>query len=209
MRQYPPHINERGFTLMETLVALAVIAVLTTSGTVLLLSTLRGSQQVEQRTETIRALSLAQTLLADDMAAMTDRRSRSLVPGDRPQGFVGVGGDEGGALFTFVRNSWTNPGGEDARSNLMRVEYYFEAGRFFRLAYLAPDPLETTPVVEQTLAMHLERVQIRYSRGGEWSDVWISPGLNTSNALPELVELTWYMSGGEILRQVFPAGGRS
>ena len=65
--------TDAGFTLIETLVALGVTAMLATAGTLMMLQTLQGSRAIDTRMEQVRQLEAANGLLRADFSEMTKR----------------------------------------------------------------------------------------------------------------------------------------
>ena len=156
--------SSAGFTLVETLVALAVTATLATAGTMMMLQTLQASRAVDTRMEEVRSLEAAFGLMRSDFNEVTTRPSSA--PDDLfpPIGFQGLKSDKTGELITFVRSGWkaTKQGSE--RSDLQRVAYAFDNGTLVRKAWLRPDPVNTTPVVERVLMDDIDQLDIRYRK---------------------------------------------
>ena len=64
--------SEAGFTLIETLVALGVTAMLATAGTLMMLQTLQASRAIDARMADVRKLEAANGLLRADFSEMTE-----------------------------------------------------------------------------------------------------------------------------------------
>lgn len=179
--------SSAGFTLVETLVALAVTATLATAGTMMMLQTLQASRAVDTRMEEVRSLEAAFGLMRSDFNEVTTRPSSA--PDDLfpPIGFQGLKSDKTGELITFVRSGWkaTKQGSE--RSDLQRVAYAFDNGTLVRKAWLRPDPVNTTPVVERVLMDDIDQLDIRYRKKGAWFDAWPA---TTNGDYPDLIEFT-------------------
>ena len=199
---------ERGFTLIETLVSLFVIAMLSSGGAYLLVTTLQASQQMNTQTEQHRELALAHALLTDDLASLTNRASAPPTGYDPAHTLWGRSGERDGLVMGFVRNGWVETAREPVRSDLQRVEYHLEEGRFYRRAWVRPDPVIDTPVIERTLFEEVDRISVRYFYGETWSDIWETRGATPQVQLPTAVEIVFHFSGNDSLRQVFLTGGR-
>ncbi|KCZ62284.1 MULTISPECIES: type II secretion system minor pseudopilin GspJ [Hyphomonas] len=191
-----------GFSLIEMLVALAVTSLLMVAGSTLLIQTLRSGQMVEARTDMVRSQSAAHSLLRDDLANATLRRTRPANGLDAPRAFSG-GYSTLEPLMAFTRAGWFNPDETDPRGDLQRVEYLLDNGSLVRRAWLRPDPVYRTPYADRVLAQGLETVGIRFFSSENWRLDWSGQ----ADALPELVELTLVFGEGDELRQVFLVGG--
>lgn len=199
---------EAGFTLVEMLVALFVVAFLATAGASLLVSTLRAGAQVDERAGALRALQVSRALMQDDFAALTGRAA--IPPGGFPPARgLATGSQAGdGVLVVFIRNGWPALEGEPPRSDLMRVAYGLDGDRLVRRSWARPDATRSTPVVEQVLLEGVDGASIRFSAGGEWSDTWRTFGEGDDARLPEAVEVTLRFQTGEPLVQRFLTGAR-
>lgn len=191
--------SEAGFTLIETLVALFVVAMLATTGGALLVSSLEASRTTKGEAERVRQLEIAHALLRDDLAAALARASSAPGRIGGPAGFTGRDGSRAGEILSFVRGGRTRLSPEsEMRSDLMRIDYSFDTGQLHRKAWLRPDPTRDTPAVERVLLDGVARLQVRYRAGGAWSSQWRAPD-DPAAPLPDLVELTATLETGETL----------
>lgn len=171
MTSASPRSRQSGVTLIETLVALFVIALMATAGAVMTAQSVRGAQAVEAKGTDARELAAALGLMADDLAAAQSRPFQLPGQTDGPALFEGYAPRHDGRLMQFVRNGWANPEGA-VRSDLQLVEYTFEQGALIRRSWAAPDPGAATMRVEQTLISGLTSVDARYGRAGAWQPEW-------------------------------------
>ena len=136
--------KERGFTLVEMLIALVIFGMITAAGVTLLTLTVRTRDSADRQLENVGDL----------------RQTRPAF----------TGGDGSVALLhAFVRRGLEND--STFRSSLQRVEYRLREGRLERWRYAAVDGEErpmTMPLLEG-----VRRVQLRYrDRDGTWPDRW-------------------------------------
>lgn len=191
-----------GFTLVEMLVALAVTSLLMVAGSTLLIQTLRSGKMVETRTEIVRDHSMAHSLLREDLASATLRKTAAPDGLDTAKAFHG-GKSAFGPLLAFTRSGWVNPADVEPRGDLQKVSYFLEDGRLVRRAWLRPDPVPGTPHVDHVLAENLDGVGLRFLSGDSWHLAWSAE----SGRLPDLVELSLVFAEGDELRQLFLVGG--
>ena len=200
--------QDRGFTLLETLVALFLLSLISAAATALLRGSLRTSNQVERRSAELQQLDLAQTVLRNDIAAMSIRAVRPDNGFDPPGNLFG--GDRVGnePFLQFVRSGWINPAGLTPRSSLQLVRYRLEDGALFREATLRPDPVQATPTHEQLLLTGLRDVSLRFYRNDAWSDVWVGDAGQPLSVLPDLVEVRLIFENDRVLSISAMTGGR-
>ena len=192
-----------GFTLVETLVALAVTAMLATSGTMLMLQTLQGSEAVDERMESARELIATNGLMRADFSLVTKRASRAADGFSSPRGFTGGTPRGDGELIRFVRAGWPDPTELGGRSDLQLVSYRLEKGALIRTAWLRPDPVPDTPSVERIMVDGIIALDVRYRKAGKWETVW--PG-TVDGTHPDFVELVLSFSTDDQLTLAYSVG---
>lgn len=204
----PPTVEPNaGFSLVETLVSLFVIALVSTSAGALLIDTLNASERVDAAAERVRQMEVASGFLRADLAAMTSRASRGPSSLDLPSGPEGTDGTQDGVVLSFVRGGWGIYGNPSPlRSDLARIEYVRDGNTLVRRFYSAPDPIDTTEYVEHVLFDGLTDLSVRYYAAGGWSQVWDTPQGDASPLLPALVEITVTEPGDRVVRIVSIAG---
>lgn len=198
---------QSGVSLMETLIALFVVALLATAGGVMLTQSLRGTRLIEDRGDHARKLQTALAVLRDDFAAFVDRPSRADASSDLPTRFEGQPIRFDGRIVTFVRNGWSNPS-DLPRSDLQRVEYRFDNGALIRRSWSAPDAGPSTAVAEQTLLSGLEDISVQYGREQSWKPDWIVPASMADARLPDKIQLVFTFDEDDTLTAKFRLGLR-
>jgi general secretion pathway protein J len=175
--------QERGFTLVEMLVALTIFALLAAAGVGILRASVMTQSAVDERLAEVSALGRLHALLAADLGQAVVRPTRA-ASGERPA-FTGSGGG-----FALVRAGWSNPDG-DARSTLQRVEWRMARGGLERIGSATLDGGEDgQPAV---IGKQVETAAFRYrSAAGAWSELWQA---TPEQPLPAAVELTLARSG--------------
>ncbi|MFN4023660.1 MAG: type II secretion system minor pseudopilin GspJ [Hyphomonas sp.] len=200
--------GEAGITLVETLIALFLIALMATSGAVMLTQTMRGARQVDDRSQDARALEIALAMIREDLAAFADRPSRTDGSQDPPTRFEGYPVRFDGRILLLVRNGWSNPEGRAQRGDLQRVEYLYQDGALIRRSWHAPDAGPGTPVSQQRLIEGLDGVAVRYGRQNVWQNDWIVAATDNNAQLPDRVEFTMRFSPDDALTARFRLGLR-
>lgn len=192
--------RERGFSLLEVLVALTVFALLSAAAVAVLAQAADNRAVVGARMARLAEVQRARALMASDLSQAVARRVRG--PNGRPArtAFLPRGEGDAGRLFALVRHGWENPGGEP-RASLQFVEYR-----------LTPRGIEraTRPMLDGTAAGDgqlvlgdVDRVSLRYLYQGEWQDGW--PG--GAQALPQALSLEAEIGGLGPVQQFFAMPG--
>jgi len=201
--------SEQGFTLAETLVALFILAIVSSAGAALLISATSASQQVREREAEARTIDIAQALIRQDIAAMS---SRAIQPADGfspPVNLYGEAPRGDDPFLTFVRSGWLNPGSVEARGTLQSVAYSLRGGALIREANLRPDATRGTPISSRVLLEGISRIELGFVRGDQRSDFWFGETLADRSVLPDLIEIILYFEDGTNLTLASLTGGRT
>ncbi|WP_349573246.1 type II secretion system minor pseudopilin GspJ [Azotobacter salinestris] len=184
-----------GFTLLEMLVAMALLALLGLAAALTLNSGLRSQQVMGESIESLQRLQLTQQLLRRDLEQLVVRQGRNERGDVRTQVLVApAGGDSQGLLLDFYKTgrrilSRSSPG-----SGLERVRYRLRDGRLIRES----SPLIDTPVgtkwYSATLLEAVADVDLRFFHNHTWVDQWPplhgAAGQGSTAMLPQALELT-------------------
>jgi len=131
MTHRAPHPDQRGFTLLELVVAIAVFAVIAAMAYAGLRSILDSRQQVDAALDRLAELQRAVELLSDDLRQIVPRTVRDNQGADEAALRV-LHGRASRLLFT--RAGHANPLGLP-RSSLQRIAYDLEGQTLVRRAY--------------------------------------------------------------------------
>ena len=128
----------RGFTLIETLLALAILAVLSAAAVMVLQNVIRADGLTREKTQQIATLQRAFRQIADDVTHIIPRRARN----SDTFFFAGrfqLQSDDWGLAFS--RSGWPNPLGILPRSEIQNVSYRLRQQQLERLSFDQQDPL--------------------------------------------------------------------
>lgn len=177
-------MNERGFTLVEMLVALVIFALLSAAGVAVLRASVTTEEGVIARLDGQSGQDRLIALFRDDVAQAIARPLTGL--GDTRQ--PSFRGDSN--RLSLVKNGWANPG-EQARASIQRVVWTRAGNGATRIAHLFLDGSD--PGQEATL-VKAGAVRFRYRLAtGAWSDRF-EP--TERELLPTAVEMMVETSGG-------------
>ncbi|MBE7524546.1 MAG: type II secretion system minor pseudopilin GspJ [Burkholderiales bacterium] len=181
----------RGFTLVEILVALAVLAVLATFAWRATASLVDGEARLTGEAKRWQALDALFARIEGDVAAALPRAVR--VPGGRESAWQGTVDANGQSTFAFTR-AGSDPGAEGTR-----IAYRL-AGDTVEIAYWPRlDRAASARPARYALVGGISRFEARYADDdGEWTDRWSPP---RRNELPAAVAITLTLAeGGRIER---------
>jgi general secretion pathway protein J len=191
--------RERGFTLVEMLIALAIFGILTAGGVALLSFSVTAQDMADRQLHTLTAIRRAGSLMTADMGQAVGRPWRDGEGRQQPAFFAGPSGDT--SLLVLVRGGWDNPD-DLPRSDLQRVEYRFQNGRLLRIGYASVDGGGAATVT--TMIDEVQQVQLRFrDREGQWQAEWAP---RDPTELPVAVELIVASARFGPVRQLFRVG---
>ena len=184
--------GQRGFTLVEMLVALSLFAMIAAMGVGLLRSSVDTQDVVQDRLKAMGGVNRLRALMANDLAQALPRATR----GPSGEGVPAFIGSESG--FALVHGG-TGALEIGARPDVERVAYALVGGEWRR----AVQPmLDGTPLGDgDRLIGEVTGVALRYRDDqGQWGGSWTSePG----DRLPRAVEVRLTRRGREALVMLF------
>ena len=192
--------SEAGFTLIELMVALAIFALISVAGVMLLRSGSDTQIAVKKRLEEMSLSHRLSNGLEGDLAQAMVRPVRDQ-SGQPIPAFTQGDADVPGALFGFVRAGWSNFDGAP-RSGLQRVAYILEDGSLKRLSWPMLDgaaPSDAAILLEDVVSAQAEYRDDK----GEWRDDWTAAD---AQALPRAVALRVTVKGKPEQRMLFLVG---
>jgi len=195
---------QRGFTLLEILVAVAILAVMGVMAYRGVSEARVATENAEGHLDRLRQVQRAMQLVVNDFRTLTRRPVRESI-GDGYRATL-LRDPKSSALVELSHNGWPNGAGTP-RGTVQRVVYLLEDGKLERQYWTVMDATLATVPVKRELLDHVQRVEIRYlTSGREWITEW--PQFNNTSLAsftvrPLAVEITVVLEDwGEIKRLV-------
>ncbi|MGV6801441.1 MAG: type II secretion system minor pseudopilin GspJ [bacterium] len=190
-------IKQRGLTLIEVMVALAIFAIISSACVLILRLTIDSHRQLQSSSTRMGEIMIMRSMLKSDLLQIADRVGRDengmRMPGPVAGGnYLALGGprqDENGRLLlAFIHYGNINPADMLNRSELEYVEYLVKDEQLIRRSWAWPDRQENTPITTRILMQQVSEIEIEFFNGIEWHDRWLS---STTALAPNAVRLTF------------------
>ena len=200
---------QRGFTLLELLVAIAIFAIV---GVLALTGYTQLQQQSEyqaRRLERVREVQRAVQTITQDLTQIEPRPIREPI-GDQHVPAV-VAGDAVEHKIEFTRAGWMNTAGLP-RPTLQRVGYRLDQDGLWRDHWRVLDRTQAAEPVRVNLLRGVRAVTFRFmSPAREWVDRWpLLEGLAPAEQLrarPVAVEVTLELEDWGVIRRLVEVSG--
>jgi len=190
-------VNQRGFTLIEMMIAIAIFAILSLGAYQVLQGVLRSDEISTERGNALKQLQRAMVIVERDFQQMNARNNRSddeLTAMPLQAGKFMFDSDDDG--IAFVRSGWRNPLSQLPRSSLQRVMYRIKDAHLERLSYVYLDPTTGEEPKTQLILENVESLMFEFYHENKWTETWTN-----KNALPDGVKMTLTLKRfGEVQR---------
>lgn len=213
-----PDRRQRGFTLLELMVAIAIFAVISLIAYGGLSNILQTRNALELQSERIAQLQRAFMIIGRDLEQVADRGVLDSYGTEQAAMQTDQYGDK---LLSFTRNGWNNPFpvAQRPRSNLQRVIYAVREQRLVRSHFdvldQAPDSVQyDNPLLDKVSSVKVRFLQVsvdgRGAKEDNWHDSWplSDPGdQDDAPSLPNAVEITIDLEDSGEIRRLYALPG--
>lgn len=197
--------QQKGFTLIEVLVSIAIFASLSVAAYQVVSQIQRSNQLSQERTERLNEFQRTMVMMDNDFRQIALRRTRT--DGEEPaeqlifwSDYL-LDSDAKGVMF--ARLGWHNPQQQFPRGEVTKVGYRLKGGTLQRIWWRYPD----TPVGQEgivtPLLTQVESFDLRFYDGSQWQSDW-----DSSDSLPKAVSVVLTLKDyGKITRTYLTPDG--
>lgn len=187
-------MKDKGFTLIEIVVALAIFAIIAVITSVGLRAVLKTHSRIERINHRLREVMLAETIMRRDFMQISHRSVRD------------VGGESLPPLLIHSRDNieFTHGGvNSNNRSSLQRVAYQFANGNLYRLSWPVLDRVSQTTPAKRLLLNKVQSWSLQYVKKSEILSVW-SNRAGLAHSIPKAIIVNLQLPAMGALQWVFP-----
>lgn len=187
--------GQRGFTLIEMLVAVSLLALLGLASALALNSAVRSQSIIGARQDALEQLQRSQRLLSRDLEQLVLRPSRDLLGNELSLELIALpqpDDSNNGLILQFFKTGRRLLHQTSASSRLEQVRYRVEGQQLIRETTPLLDPSGSTPWHAGVLAEEISQLQLRFFHQQQWHSQW--PPLSATAAsglLPAAIEIQW------------------
>ncbi len=199
--------RQRGFTLLELVVAIAIFGLMSAMAYSGLASVLNTREHADLQADRLAEVQKAFTILGRDVEQAINRPVRDSYGSEM---LPLLGGGYGSAVLELTRTGRRNPMAQP-RSSLQRIAYLFAEAELQRQSWQVLDRSSDTEPQLSRLLTKVKAVELRFmDNNHEWQPQWPSVTANPSNpaTLPVAVEITLELEDWGRLSRIFEVAGR-
>ena len=197
-------MKQRGFTLLEVMVALGILAFVVLATHQILDSTTKAKDASDAKIAELNGLQTTFRLMDQDFSQMTKRAVRNEA-GDVQELYILAGRytlDSQYDGIGFVRDGWVNPINLLPRSELQAVGYRVIDDNLERVYRVYVDQLDNIEPRVQVILHDIEDLKFEFlDDKNEWQEQW------QIKALPKAIAVTIQQIEAEPIRRVFLVPG--
>ena len=198
-------MKQRGFTLLEVMVALGILAFVIIATHQILETTTRAKDASDEKIAELNGLQTTFRLMDQDFSQMTKRAVRN-ESGDVQEQYLLAGRYVLESQYdgiAFVRDGWVNPINLLPRSELQAVGYRVIDDNLERVYRVYVDQLDNMEPRVQRVLENVEELKFEFlDDKNEWQEQW------EIKALPKAVAVTLQQIEAEPIRRVFLVPGQ-
>lgn len=180
--------QQQGFTLVELIIAVGIMALLGTVGAMLLNTSLVNQSAIEARQQALERVALALTIFRRDIEQLTPRIPRD-EQGDAMAANIVAEQVGANSELEFVHGGRRVLPGQSLGSTLERVRYVREESELIRYSAAVADPASNTTWRRQVLLSNVTEFVVELYDGERWSVFW-PPSTQVTETQPESLRMT-------------------
>lgn len=207
-------IHNRGFTLLELLVAMFIAAVMFAIGYGAINQAVKNNEALTDQQKRLHEVQTAVRVLEQDIVQLAPRPIRQPVGDGWLPALIGQADPNAQPILQLTRGGWNNPNGVQ-RPGLQRVAYFLEKNTLRREYWTVLDPTLQNTTQKRDLLTHVKTVTFRFMDvSRQWQTQWpptaVAGAMGQESALrmrPIAVEITLETEDwGKLVRIIEVAG---
>ncbi|NNF15386.1 MAG: type II secretion system minor pseudopilin GspJ [Gammaproteobacteria bacterium] len=196
--------KNRGFTLIEVLVASFITAMILVMAYTTITQAAQDRQRIEQRFDRFQSVQLAVRLITQDIAQAQPRPVRDLIGQGSLPALMTADSDNG---IEITVGGYNNPLNLQ-RSRQQRIGYEIEDDILYRNQWLVLDRTQGSVPIRRKLLDGVYSIGVRFMDTQlEWQDSWPRPESESPRTLPKAVEVTIEFEDIGVIRRVIEVAG--
>jgi general secretion pathway protein J len=214
MNVYIKKLKNKGFTLLEVLIAIAIFSMISLSSFTIFNTVLKSNESSKIHTERVNELQRGFLLIERDLLQIAKRSIR--LNGEEPQvDFLYTDNNSfsnSESTLAFVRHGWTNPGLLLPRSTMQSVAYQLNDETFERLHFNFVDAIQGQEPKVRKLITEIEALNFEFYYNKKWQKEIISKSLPQAIAIElltkdyGLIRREFLVAGDNLANPAAPSG---
>ena len=172
----------KGFTIIEVLVSLAILSMIALVSSNILKSSLATEQQTKQHLDSIKELNLASTIVRRDIRQIVNVSSKDFYGNDMYGTFISPINSQSLMFSSNIKSL------SDEISPIKRIQYELVDGTLNRKQFFSSNPYEPNDYTNTELINNIDYIEFTYLYENSWHESW-PISLITSKKIPTLIKI--------------------
>jgi type II secretion system protein J len=172
----------KGFTIIEVLVSLAILSMIALVSSNILKSSLATEQQTKQHLDSIKELNLASTIVRRDIRQIVNVSSKDFYGNDMYGTFMSPINSQSLMFSSNIKSL------SDEISPIKRIQYELVDGTLNRKQFFSSNPYEPDDYTNTELINNIDYLEFTYFYENSWHESW-PISLITSKKIPTLIKI--------------------
>jgi len=191
------HDRNRGFTLLEILIALFIFSIVSAILVGALHSSMNAQEATEKNATHFRQMEMAWLMMSRDFEQIVNRPI--LGSDGTPQGALVGTGDH----VDFTHAGYPNPYGEQLRSTWQRTRYYVRDESLYRESWFVLDRAANSSSHARRLLNNVDSLRLEYlDKDKKFQNAW-PPESGAQDDLPLAIRVTIIFTDGNSMSQLY------
>ena len=197
--------RQQGFTLLEVLVAIAILSVMSVMSYSGIEQVTNARQKTDLHAKNLNNLQMAFSLIQKDLEQVVNRRTRDQL-GTIKAPFSSL--PDSNIVLSLVANNRSTLQTDEISSRLQYVEYHLDEDKLIRTQWNILDRAHNSEVEGVVILENLDLFELQFFSQGKSLPFWPMPGGNQLIDLPVAVEINIAMNEGMEVQRLFLLPGK-